>query len=56
LIDKVPWGHWIKVNCLYGITRRGIIAPCAFTEKNTNERFLQYIQEDLCPWLRKGDK
>jgi hypothetical protein len=55
LADKVPLGHWINITGIYGISRRGIIAPRAFTERNTNARFLQYVKEDLCPKLRKGD-
>ncbi|MDR3234410.1 MAG: IS630 family transposase, partial [Planctomycetaceae bacterium] len=55
LVDKIPLGHWLNITGIYGISRRGIIVPRAFTERNTNARFLQYVKEDLCPKLRKGD-
>jgi transposase len=55
LIGKVPHNHWVNVTYICGIKQSGIVAPMSFVGGTTNERFLTYVREVLCPVLRKED-
>jgi transposase len=55
LIAKVPHGHWQNITGICAIRRRGMIAAKPFVGGITNGTFLDFICNDLCPVLNRGD-
>ena len=51
----VPHGHWKTTTFIGALTLRGFIAPCVLDGPINREAFEAYIEQVLCPELRRGD-
>jgi len=55
LIAHVPHGHWKTTTFIAVLTLAGVVAPMVADGPINGALFLKYVQEFLCPLLKKGD-
>ena len=55
LVDHVPYSHWITMTAIYGLRHDGVVAPYVVDGAMNREKFLDYLENFLCPTLRPGD-
>jgi transposase len=55
LIEKVPHGHWKTLTCVAALSQDGLEAVRVFDKAINGSSFEEYIREDICPLLKKGD-
>ena len=55
LVAPVPYGHWHTTTFLCGLRREGLVAPLVLDGAINGAAFLAYVEQMLCPTLRRGD-
>jgi transposase len=55
LVGIVPQGHWETVTLVAGLRCTGIVAPMVFKGAMNAETFLAYLEQCLCPTLKRWD-
>jgi transposase len=55
LIAKVPHGHWKTLTLVAALRVDGLTAPYVVDGAMDGASFLAYVEQVLCPTLRKGD-
>ena len=55
VIGRVPLGAWKTITFIAALRHNKMTAPMAFEGAMTGEMFLAYLEQCLCPILRRGD-
>jgi transposase len=55
VIGRVPLGSWKTITFIAALRHNKMTAPMAFGGAMTAEMFLAYLEQCLCPTLRRGD-
>lgn len=55
VVDKVPHGHWKTTTFICGLRYNGVTVPFMLDGPMDGPHFLAYVEQILCPTLRKGD-
>jgi transposase len=55
VIGRVPLGSWKTITFIAAMRHDKMTAPAAFEGAMTTEMFLAYLEQCLCPTLRRGD-
>jgi transposase len=55
VIGRVPLGSWKTITFIAALRHNRMTAPMAFGGAMTAEMFLAYLEQCLCPTLRRGD-
>src|SRR5262249_39816707 len=54
-IAAVPHGHWKTTTFIAGLRREGLSAPLVIDGPMDGATFLSYVQDFLCPTLKRAD-
>ena len=55
VIGRVPLGAWKTITFIAALRHNKMTAPMAFEGAMTGEMFLAYLEQCLCPTLRRSD-
>jgi transposase len=55
VIGRVPLGSWKTITFVAAMRHDKMTAPMAFEGAMTGEMFLAYLEQCLCPTLKRGD-
>jgi transposase len=55
LVDKVPLARWQTTTFVAALRHDGLTAPMVLDRPIDGDWFLAYVQQVLCPSLRRGD-
>ncbi len=53
--EATPGGHWKILTILSAMSLRGLIATMTIEEPTDSDIFLAYVEQVLCPALKRGD-
>ena len=54
VVAKVPHGHYKAISTIAALSANGIVASTRFDGGTTAARFVDFVRDELCPALRKG--
>jgi transposase len=54
VVAKVPHGHYKAISTIAALSSRGVVASASFDGGTTAARFVDFVRDELCPALRKG--
>jgi len=54
VVAKVPHGHYKAISTIAALSVKGIVASTSFDGGTTAARFVDFVRDELCPALRKG--
>jgi len=54
VVAKVPHGHYKAISTIAALSAKGIVASASFDGGTTAARFVDFVRDELCPALRKG--
>jgi transposase len=55
IYESTPGGHWKILTILSAMSLRGMVATMTIEAATDTEIFLAYVEQVLCPALRRGD-
>jgi transposase len=54
VVARVPHGHYKAITTIAALSVKGVVASASFDGGTTSARFVDFVRDELCPVLRKG--
>jgi transposase len=54
VVARVPHGHYKSISTIAALSVGGVVASASFDGGTTAARFVDFVRDELCPVLRKG--
>ena len=54
VVARVPHGHYKSISTIAALSADGVVASGSFDGGTTAARFVDFVRDELCPALRKG--